>query len=141
MTKEEVAALLDEKLKPLLNEMQEVRKVLEKIQESLPSNKPWFGEEKIETNEVEAKNEMVNDFWSVVLRRINLKLSKPSFETWFKNTTAEITDNTVIVYANNEFAVDWLQERYLNLITETIREVIGQVYTIHFSTNVENKQN
>ncbi|WP_147532311.1 DnaA N-terminal domain-containing protein [Bacillus marasmi] len=74
------------------------------------------------------------DLWSKVLNRINDSISKPSFQTWFVDTIAEKCDDVVIVKAKNEFAVDWLRERYLSLISETVREVAGKTYKIDFAS-------
>ncbi len=72
------------------------------------------------------------DLWTNVLDSISKKLSKPSFETWLAKTTAKIEDDVIIITAQNEFAVDWLEERYKVLIFETVREVAGQTYDIEF---------
>lgn len=70
------------------------------------------------------------DLWSAVLDKISEKISKPSFDTWFADTNAEIDDEVIIVKAKNEFARDWLEERYKTLIFETAREMAGQTYEI-----------
>lgn len=67
------------------------------------------------------------DLWSAVLEKISEKISKPSFETWFSDTYAEIDDDVMIVKAKNEFAADWLEERYKTLIFETVREAAGHL--------------
>jgi hypothetical protein len=88
------------------------------------------------TEEKEGEDHNYNDFklWSYVLKKIQPKISKPSYETWFKSTSAKLLDDDVlIVYGNNEFQTDWLQERYKELIFFTVKEVSGQTYEIEFS--------
>lgn len=70
------------------------------------------------------------DLWSIVLEKISEKITKPSFETWFKGTEAEIEGDTLIIKARNPFAADWLEERYKSLINETVRETARKTYNI-----------
>ncbi|PXW89816.1 chromosomal replication initiator protein DnaA [Streptohalobacillus salinus] len=70
--------------------------------------------------------ENIEELWDNTLLQIKEKVSKPSFDTWLKNTKADqLTDDTLIVSAPNEFARDWLENRYTNLISEAIFEVTG----------------
>jgi chromosomal replication initiation ATPase DnaA len=50
----------------------------------------------------------VKDLWSLVLKKIRDKISKPSFETWLANTNAKIEDDGMIVSDSNSFVADWL---------------------------------
>jgi chromosomal replication initiation ATPase DnaA len=70
------------------------------------------------------------DLWSTVLNKISEKISKPSFDTWFAGTKAEIIGEMMVVKANNSFAGDWLEERYKTLIFETTKELSGKPYEI-----------
>lgn len=70
--------------------------------------------------------------WNEVLSQISQKIGKPSFETWLKNTTAEMKEDIVIVKAQNDFQADWLEERYQTLITETVENVTGKCMEIAF---------
>ena len=56
-----------------------------------------------------------------VLANIEKKISKPSFETWLKSTKAHsLQGDTLTVTAPNEFARDWLEERYSHLISDVL---------------------
>lgn len=70
------------------------------------------------------------ELWAKVLDRIRGEISKPSFDTWFTQTSAEIEDDVIVVTASNAFAADWLVERYKPLIFETVREIKGRPYEI-----------
>jgi len=74
------------------------------------------------------------ELWAEVLKKISGKISRPSFETWFANTTAEINDDVMIVKAGNLFQTDWLNERYKNLIMETVEELMGRTFEIEISS-------
>lgn len=75
----------------------------------------------------------VNETWKKVLDDLETKLSKPTFETWFKSTTAlAIQNNTMLIEVPNEFAKDWLETRYSNLISETTKKITKKSYQIKF---------
>jgi len=70
--------------------------------------------------------ENINDLWVATLEKIKEKVSKPSFETWLKNTKAEkLEKDTLVVAAPNEFARDWLETQYTDVISEIIGEITG----------------
>ncbi|AUJ24552.1 MULTISPECIES: chromosomal replication initiator protein DnaA [Virgibacillus] len=70
--------------------------------------------------------ENIQEIWTAALEKIEEKISKPSFDTWLKNTKAETLDkNTLIVSAPNEFARDWLENQYTRLISEILTEITG----------------
>jgi len=67
-----------------------------------------------------------NEIWQQVLSVIQTKLSRPSFETWFKSTKAQLLpDNTVVVYAPTLFAAEWLESRYARHIASALKECLG----------------
>ncbi|GHH99737.1 DnaA N-terminal domain-containing protein [Neobacillus kokaensis] len=74
------------------------------------------------------------DIWIEVLKKISEKISKPSFETWFTGTEAEVDDDFLWVKAQNSFTADWLEERYKSLISETVRELTEKTYEIKITS-------
>ncbi len=88
--------------------------------------------------------ENIQEIWIATLERIEEKISKPSFDTWLKNTKAEtIENNTLIVSAPNEFARDWLENQYTKLISEILSEITGSDIVAKFilpntSTSIDN---
>lgn len=75
-----------------------------------------------------------NEIWQQVLSVIQTKLSKPSFDTWFKSTKANfIGDNAVVITAPTTFAVEWLENRYTKLVASTISEYIGRAVDVKFA--------
>jgi chromosomal replication initiator protein len=77
--------------------------------------------------------ENIADLWNKALGEIEKKISKPSFETWLKSTKAHsLKGDTLVIIAPNEFARDWLDSRYANLIAETIYDITGEELKIKF---------
>ncbi|MCP1187570.1 chromosomal replication initiator protein DnaA [Priestia flexa] len=77
--------------------------------------------------------ENIHDLWNGALAEIERKLSKPSFETWLKSTKAHaLQGDTLIITAPNDFARDWLESRYSNLIAETLYDLTGEELDVKF---------
>lgn len=70
--------------------------------------------------------ENIEELWTSTLKTIETKISKPSFDTWLKNTKADkLEEDTLVISAPNEFARDWLESRYTDLISDALFEVTG----------------
>ncbi|OUM99308.1 MAG: chromosomal replication initiation protein DnaA [Paenibacillaceae bacterium ZCTH02-B3] len=76
-----------------------------------------------------------NEIWQRVLSLIQAKLSKPSFETWFKSTRARFYPdrNLVVVSAPTVFAAEWLETRYNRHIGSALDEVLGFEPEVRFT--------
>ncbi|MBB6176272.1 chromosomal replication initiator protein [Anoxybacillus tengchongensis] len=71
--------------------------------------------------------ENISDLWSKALAEIEKKISKPSFETWLKSTTAHsLKGDILIITVPNEFTKDWLESRYTRLIEQTLYDITGE---------------
>lgn len=78
------------------------------------------------------------ELWQQVLSVIQTKLSKPSFETWFKPIkTSVISDNSLIIYAPNKFSMEWLESRYARLIQATLQETTGLTLEVKFALETD----
>jgi chromosomal replication initiator protein len=74
------------------------------------------------------------ELWQQVMSVIQTKLSKPSFDTWFKSTKASfLSDDVVVVTAPNVFTAEWLESRYTKLVSSTIADLLGRPVTVRFS--------
>jgi chromosomal replication initiator protein len=74
-----------------------------------------------------------NEQWQQVLSIIQTRLSKPSFETWFTSTRAlTFNDTKVVICAPNNFAREWLENRYTKLIKDTILDYNGKSAEVKF---------
>jgi len=77
--------------------------------------------------------ENIADLWNKALSNIEKKISKPSFDTWLKATAAHsLQGDSLVVTAPNEFARDWLEERYSQLISGILYEITGEELTVKF---------
>lgn len=90
--------------------------------------------------------ENIEDLWNAALEKIEKKISKPSFDTWLKNTKAEqLIEDTLIINVPNEFARDWLEGRYTKLIADILYNLTGAQLTTKFiipdTSAPEEKQN
>ncbi|GGN95245.1 chromosomal replication initiator protein DnaA [Saccharibacillus kuerlensis] len=71
--------------------------------------------------------------WQQILSIIQTKLSKPSFDTWFKATQAiQLTQRALTVSAPTTFAVEWLESRYTKLVAQVAFDVLGRSVTVKF---------
>lgn len=72
--------------------------------------------------------------WIQVLERLQLQLSRPTFETWIKTAIAEqLDDNCLVIRTPNPFARNWLQKYYIKTIAEVVQEVMGHPIDIHIT--------
>ncbi|HEY9627519.1 MAG TPA: chromosomal replication initiator protein DnaA [Coleofasciculaceae cyanobacterium] len=73
-------------------------------------------------------------FWNQVLERLQLQLSRPTFETWIKPATAERLDQTCLMICTpNPFARNWLQKYYVKAIADVVQEILGYPVEIHIA--------
>ncbi|WP_172199021.1 chromosomal replication initiator protein DnaA [Saccharibacillus qingshengii] len=71
--------------------------------------------------------------WQQILSIIQTKLSKPSFDTWFKATEViQLTQGALTVSAPTTFAVEWLESRYTKLVAQVAFDVLGRNVTVRF---------
>lgn len=74
-----------------------------------------------------------SDIWQHILSIINTKLSKPSFDTWFKATKiVSLNDRSIVISAPTTFAVEWLESRYTKLVATTVFEYLGKQVNVSF---------
>ncbi|WP_026584873.1 chromosomal replication initiator protein DnaA [Bacillus sp. J33] len=77
--------------------------------------------------------ENIADLWNNTLANIEKKISKPSFDTWLKSTKAHaLQGDTLVIKAPNEFARDWLEERYSQLISGILYDITGEELGVKF---------
>ncbi len=69
--------------------------------------------------------------WSQVLERLQIQLSRPTFETWIKTASAQQLDNNCLVICTpNPFARNWLQKYYIKTIAEVVQDILGKPMAI-----------
>ncbi|EJR63181.1 hypothetical protein IIO_02278 [Bacillus cereus VD115] len=75
--------------------------------------------------------------WNEVKEKIRPQISKPSYETWFSKTTVYLEDDLLTIYCPNEFARDWLESHYKELIFNTLREMFNTTFEIQFDEFID----
>lgn len=60
---------------------------------------------------------------SVIHKYVENKVSKPSFDTWFKDIFVKFEKTILTIFAPNDFAKDWLENQYHGLIKESLSQV------------------
>ena len=82
--------------------------------------------------------------WDNVLVEMELNLSKPNFNTWFKDTfILKQEDGAVFLSVPNTFVQDWLGSKFHNVILKAIRASSPSVQSLHYiiSKNLLENQN
>jgi chromosomal replication initiator protein len=78
------------------------------------------------------------ELWQNVLQLLQSRVSRPSFDTWLKSTrAAQWTEDALIICAPNNFAREWLENRYTRLIEAAVLECTGQDADIRIVTEEE----
>ena len=76
--------------------------------------------------------------WDSVLVEMELNLSKPNFNTWFKDTAIiKQEDGAVYLGVPNTFVQDWLGSKFHNLILKALRGVSTNVQSLHYIISKE----
>lgn len=72
--------------------------------------------------------------WSQVLERLQVQLSRPTFETWIKTASAEkLEDNCLVICTPNPFARNWLQKYYIQTLADVVQDIRGCATEIQFT--------
>jgi chromosomal replication initiator protein len=75
----------------------------------------------------------LQQIWQDTLALIEKELSKPSFETWLKSTKPiSLSEDAIEIGVPNDFAKEWLETRYINLIKNTLQFVTQREMKVKF---------
>jgi chromosomal replication initiator protein len=78
----------------------------------------------------------LESLWSQVLERLQLQLSRPTFETWIKTANAqELNEDCLIISTPNPFARNWLQKYYVKAIADVTHDILGHPVEIQLVVN------
>ena len=79
-------------------------------------------------------SDKIENLWSQVLERLQLELSRPTFETWIKTAIAEkLENNCLVIRTPNPFARNWLQKYYIKTIASVVQDILGHPVGIYFT--------
>ncbi len=71
--------------------------------------------------------------WQAALGQVQLQLSKPTFDTWLKNTRGiSYEDGVLVVSVHSAYAKDWLENRLYGKLQRSASEVAQCTLTIRF---------
>ena len=65
--------------------------------------------------------------WQQCLARLQDELPATEFSMWIRPLQAELSDNTLALYAPNRFVLDWVRDKYLNNINGLLNDFAGQM--------------
>jgi chromosomal replication initiator protein len=71
--------------------------------------------------------------WNMVLESLKTELKKPTFEVWVKSARpVTLNNNSLVIQVPNEFAKEWLENKYSDLLKKTIKDILGYSLNISF---------
>ena len=72
--------------------------------------------------------------WNQVLERLQVQLSRPTFETWIKTTQLiDFKNNCLLIRTPNPFVLNHLQKHYIQTIANTVRDILGHTVEIQLT--------
>ncbi|KYC36960.1 chromosomal replication initiation protein DnaA [Scytonema hofmannii PCC 7110] len=76
----------------------------------------------------------IDSLWNQVLERLQLELSRPTFETWIKTASAvQFENNCLVIRTPNPFARNWLQKYYIRTIANVVQDILGYRVDIYIT--------
>nr|WP_202428377.1 chromosomal replication initiator protein DnaA [Dickeya dianthicola] len=63
--------------------------------------------------------------WQQCLARLQDELPATEFSMWIRPLQAELSDNTLALYAPNRFVLDWVRDKYINNINGLLNDFCG----------------
>jgi chromosomal replication initiator protein len=80
-----------------------------------------------------AHSQPPGDAWQAVLGDLELRVTRPSYETWLRDTTGlDYRDGQFVVGAPNTFVAEMLEQRMYSLISESMERVVATGLDIRF---------
>jgi chromosomal replication initiator protein len=71
--------------------------------------------------------------WQAALGQVQLQLSRPTFDTWLKNTRGiSYEDGVLVVSVHSAYAKDWLENRLYGQIQRTASDIAQRTLTLRF---------
>ncbi|MDQ0257029.1 chromosomal replication initiation ATPase DnaA [Evansella vedderi] len=75
----------------------------------------------------------IREIWNEVKSLIKVEISEPAYDTWIKETEAfRLESNKFTVSAHNEFARDWLENRYKDQLEANLQQITGEKLKLYF---------
>jgi chromosomal replication initiator protein len=79
-----------------------------------------------------------DQIWQAALGELQLQMTRPTFDTWLKNTRAiSYEDGTLIVGVHSAYAKDWLENRLMSIIKRTLAGIVDRTVEARFILDVK----
>lgn len=81
------------------------------------------------------------NLWQTVLGEIELQISRPNFLTWFKQSQLvgkDEKDGVMLVGLPNNFAKEWVKNRYHKIILGSLRNLDGSIKNVSYTVVSQN---
>jgi chromosomal replication initiator protein len=85
----------------------------------------------------------LNRLWQSTLAELELQISRPNFLTWLKNSQLIQKDEEgkAIVGLMNNFAKEWVENKYHKMICETVKSLDDSVKKVEYCVLTQEKKN
>lgn len=78
-------------------------------------------------------NSELEELWARTLHEVQAQVMKPSFDTWLRQTKPlALYGNTLVVGLQNDFAREWVQTHYADMLRTALKNTSGRDYNIKF---------
>lgn len=118
------------KLVSLTESTLELKRISDRVIKELPKYSDVFNEEEFDARQTKLKLEqsfnpsnVLAIVWIEISNRLETLLPYQSFDTWIKPVIPSTEGDKLILNCPSEFAKDWIESRYLDLILELIKSV------------------
>ena len=83
----------------------------------------------------------IKKIWDSVLNEIEMTISKPNFNTWFKDTyILKFEDGIVYLSVPNNFVEEWLSNKFHNVILKSLRNISTSITGLQYIIIKDEKQ-
>lgn len=82
-----------------------------------------------------------DEAWSKILESARAKLPEQSFRTWLAPTSAvALSSEVLVVAAPSDFAIEWIEDKYGELLIGLSRSLFGDAFTLAFESRSSDLQ-
>lgn len=80
----------------------------------------------------------IKKIWDTVLNDMEMSISKPNFNTWFKDTyILKFEDGIIFLSVQNNFVQEWLSSKFHNTILKSLRAISTNIHSLEYVINKE----
>jgi chromosomal replication initiator protein len=82
-------------------------------------------------------NLVTEDFWSAIKDELRREYPRDTFDAWFAPIEAQSREESLTLFANNEFAAIWIEENYLDAIRDKCARIAGPSVKVELRTRAD----